>query len=67
MNSILQNLLVTLFAVSGIFWGLMPREVHCSVIKHMSANCLPHWAHLTIGLVSFTLAIFFAQYDYFIN
>jgi hypothetical protein len=45
----------------------MPREVHCSVIKHMSDHCLPHWAHLTIGLVSFTLAIFFAHYDYFIN
>lgn len=67
MNNTLQNILVTIFAVSAIFWGLLSHEVHCSVLENMITNCLPHWAHLTIGLVSFILAIFFANYDYFIN
>lgn len=67
MNKLLKNILITIFAISALFWGILPHEVHCYATKNLSEHCIPHWIHLVIGILSFLLAVFFANYEYITN
>ena len=64
MNCLVQNLLVALFAVNALFWGLMPHKVHCEIVSTVSKTCPPHSVHIVMGLVAFFLAVVTAQWDY---
>lgn len=54
-----------LLATNAIFWALFPHSIHCKVAAAAGIkSCPPHWVHLTIGVVSFLLAILTAQWTY---
>lgn len=62
-----RQLLVIFFLLNAIFWGLFPHTTHCKVVSQLfggSVKCPPHIIHLSFGVVSFLLAILFAQQEY---
>ena len=60
-------ILTVFFAANALFWGLFPHSVHCKVAAASGIkSCPPHWMHLTIGFVSFLLAILAAQWGYIV-
>jgi hypothetical protein len=66
----LRELLVIFFLLNAIFWGLMPHSTHCRVVSQLfgrNMKCPPHIVHLSFGIISFLLAILFAQQEYVMN
>lgn len=62
----MRELLIAVLILNSLFWGLMPHNIHCQVLsKITSANCPPHIIHITIGIISFMLAVIVAQQEYF--
>lgn len=57
----LKNILVAFFAVNALFWGLFPHSTHCQVASMITNTCLPHTVHVSIGVMSFFVAIAIAQ------
>lgn len=57
----LKNILVVFFAVNALFWGLFPHSTHCQVASLITNTCLPHTVHVSIGVMSFFVAIVIAQ------
>ena len=60
----LKEILIIFFAINAIFWSLFPHSIHCKIINVVVDVCPPHNVHLIIGLVSFLIAFFIAQYDF---
>jgi hypothetical protein len=60
----LRVILIVFFAINAIFWSLFPHNIHCDVAKMVVDVCPSHSVHLIIGLVSFLVAFFIAQYNY---
>ena len=62
-----RQLLVVFFLLNAIFWGLFPHSTHCRTVSQLfgsSVKCPPHIVHLSFGVISFLLAILFAQQEY---
>jgi len=57
----IKNILVALFAVNALFWGLFPHSTHCQVASVVTNTCLPHTVHISMGILSFFVAIGIAQ------
>jgi hypothetical protein len=63
----IQLILVAFLATNAVFWSLFPHSIHCKVAAAYGIkDCPPHWIHLSIGIVSFLLAILTAQWGYII-
>jgi hypothetical protein len=63
----IQLIFTALLATNAIFWSLFPHSIHCKVAAASGIKtCPPHWMHLTIGIVSFLLAIVSAQWGYIV-
>ncbi len=60
----LKTIIIIFFVINAIFWSLFPHNIHCNVIKMFINSCPSHSVHLTIGVVSFNIALVLAQYDY---
>jgi hypothetical protein len=63
----LRQLLVIFFLLNAVFWGLFPHSTHCRLVSQLfggSVKCPPHIVHLSFGVISFLLAILFAQQEY---
>ena len=58
----LESLLILLFVIMAIFWGLAPHSLHCGLVP--GAACAPHWVHITIGIICFLIAVCIAQKGY---
>jgi hypothetical protein len=66
----LRELLVIFFLLNAVFWGLFPHTTHCKFVSQLfgsSIKCPPHIVHLSFGVISFLLAILFAQQEYIMN
>ena len=60
-----MNLLVLFFALNALFWGLATHAQHCATIARIGiTNCPSHTLHLTMGLVSYLIAVGLAQKKY---
>ena len=57
----LKNILVAFFAVNALFWGLFPHSAHCQVASLITNSCLPHAVHVSMGVLSFFIAVIIAQ------
>ena len=61
----LQNLITTFFVINAIFWGLAGHGKHCALAANLGmTTCPPHYIHITMGLVSFLIAVYVAQRKY---
>ncbi len=60
----LKTILIVFFAINALFWSLFPHNIHCDVAKLVTNVCPTHNIHLIIGLVSFLIAFFIAQFDF---
>lgn len=61
----LRNLLLVVFAVNALFWGLLPHSIHCKALAMVSSmKCPPHSVHLVMGVVFYFAALFVAQREY---
>lgn len=61
----LQTIIIALFVMNALFWGLYPHSFHCKIISMLGVKkCPSHWLHLSMGLVSFLVAIGLAQKDF---
>jgi hypothetical protein len=61
----LRNLLLVVFAVNALFWGLLPHSVHCKALAMVSSmKCPPHSVHLVMSVVFYFAALFVAQREY---
>lgn len=63
----MKNILVVFFAINAIFWGLFPHSIHCAVAALVTNSCLPHTTHVSIGVLSFLIAVVIAQQKMFMN
>lgn len=61
--NILVQILVLLFTLNALFWGLAPHHQHCKVAAMFGIKkCPPHWIHVYVmGLGSFLIALVLAQ------
>ena len=62
MNSTLKNILFAFLLINALFWGLFEHSIHCKFASYFTNNCPPHYIHLIIGIVCFTLAVYIKQY-----
>lgn len=60
-----KNILIVIFLLNAIFWGLYPHSSHCQVVSILGImKCPSHWLHLSFGLISFIIAIIIAQWNF---
>jgi len=57
----LKQIIVAFLAVNALFWGLFDHKTHCAVASLVTNSCLPHYVHVSIGLVCFAAAVMIAQ------
>ena len=60
----LRTIFAVFFAFNALFWGLFPHDAHCKVASTFKIMCPPHWVHLTMGVLSFIIAVLIAQWSY---
>jgi len=64
--SIWLQLVVLFLVLNALFWGLGSHSQHCALAGWFGIRqCPPHWVHLTLGVVSFLLAVYLQQLPYF--
>jgi len=64
MAELIKNIIIVFFTINAIFWSLFPHNVHCDVVTKFMSTCPSHSFHLTVGYLSFLIAVIIAQYDY---
>jgi hypothetical protein len=61
----LTKIFMLFFLINAIFWSLFPHTVHCQVVENtFGMKCTPHIVHLSIGIISFLIAMYLAQKEY---
>jgi len=65
MTEFIKNIFIMFFTINAIFWSLFSHHTHCKFVSQFTKECPSHTVHLTFGIISFFIAFFIAQYDYF--
>ena len=61
----LHNLITTFFVINAIFWGLAGHGKHCALASIFGmTTCPPHYIHISMGIVSFLIAVYIQQRKY---
>lgn len=61
----MRELIVSLLVVNAMFWCLLPHSIHCDFIKNITnRDCPPHIVLISMGILSFVLAVIIAQKEY---
>ena len=66
MNTVILALLI----INLLFWSFFPHGAHCYFLNginktfNTAIKCPQHWVHLLMGIVSYFLALYYAQMDY---
>ena len=61
----LQNLITVFFVINALFWGLAGHGSHCALAASFGMKtCPPHYIHITMGVVSFLIAVYVSQRKY---
>jgi hypothetical protein len=61
----IRELLIVFFLVNAVFWGLFPHSSHCRFVSQFTdMRCPPHFVHISIGIISFLVAILLSQQEY---
>ena len=69
MNTVILALLI----INVLFWSFFPHSAHCYFLNginktfNTAIKCPQHWVHLTMGIVAYFLALYYAQMDYINN
>lgn len=60
-----KTLLVVFLVLNALFWGLASHAQHCNIAAMFGIKkCVPHIVHLTIGVLSFLLAVYLQHTPY---
>lgn len=60
-----KNIVIVVLVLNALFWGLYPHSSHCQVASSLGVmECPSHWIHLSMGLISFIIAIAVAQWRF---
>lgn len=49
----MMNVVIGLFLVNALFWGLGSHSQHCALANKVGVRCLSHNIHLMMGVVFF--------------
>ena len=62
----MKEFLIIFLLISALFFGLLPHDIHTDVFtKTIGVRTPPHIILITCSIISFSLAIFISQEDYF--
>lgn len=62
----MKEFLIIFLLISALFFGLLPHDIHTDVFtKTIGVKTPPHIILITCSIISFSLAIFISQEDYF--
>jgi len=64
---VLKKLIISLFAINAVFWGLFPHTIHCGLIEKLDMPCVSHNIHLVFGIVCYLVAFIVAQKDHLMH
>ena len=68
----MENMILMIFIVNALFWGLFPHNAHCLVFENFNKlfkfniNCPPHHVHLLMGLFFYCLSVYYSQKNTYI-
>lgn len=57
-----KTLLVILFVLNALFWGLASHAQHCKVASAIGVTCISHMYHITFGALCFLVAIYIQHF-----
>ena len=66
MNSIILALLL----INVLFWSFFPHSAHCQFLDGLNKlfgttmKCPQHWIHLLMGIITYFIALYYAQMNY---
>ncbi len=64
MSELIKKLIIVFFVINALFWSLFSHNTHCKFASYFTNECPSHSIHITLGIVSFFIALIIAQYDY---
>ena len=66
MNTVILALLI----INVLFWSFFPHSAHCYFLDGINKTfgtamkCPQHWVNLLMGIISYFLALYYAQMNY---